>query len=163
MRTLDSITLSKYVLALKGPMSHLKLQKLLYYIQAWHLAILGKPIIEDEFEAWLHGPVSRKVWDTYKDASVLYNQLSIGGSERDGVFQEVKKSLSEDQLELLDDVLSQYGDKSAYYLESLTHSEDPWLNARKGLGAEDACEVVIKKEEMKKYFEARLGEGNEQN
>ncbi len=54
----DSLLLSEFILFKYGPMSHLKLQKLLFYAQALHLAYFDEPIIEDDFEAWVHGPVS---------------------------------------------------------------------------------------------------------
>ena len=41
----------------KESMTHLKLQKLCYYAQAWYLTIYGQRLFNEEFQAWLHGPV----------------------------------------------------------------------------------------------------------
>ena len=60
-KAIDSIVLSNYILKHYGPMSHLKLQKLLFYCDAYCLAYFGQELITDQFEAWVHGPVSRKV------------------------------------------------------------------------------------------------------
>jgi len=74
----DSIQLANYLLAVAGPMPHLKLQKLAYYVEAWHLAYFGEPLIEDNFQAWLHGPVSPRIWKQFKnDENPLLNQLSL--------------------------------------------------------------------------------------
>ncbi|MBR2290865.1 MAG: DUF4065 domain-containing protein [Prevotella sp.] len=56
-KTIDSIVLSNYILKHYGPMSHLKLQKLLYYCDAYSLAYFGEELITDQFEAWVHWPV----------------------------------------------------------------------------------------------------------
>ena len=140
----DSILVSKYVIkTLKEQnkeINHLKLQKILYYIQAWNLALLNEPLFEEDFEAWLHGPVIRKVWDEYKSNSVLIGELS----EQD---ENINVKFTEDQEDVIEDVIDAYGNKSGYYLESLTHQEDPWKNARK-----QGENTIIKKEEMKKYY-----------
>ncbi|MDR1722691.1 MAG: DUF4065 domain-containing protein [Tannerella sp.] len=72
---IDSLVLANYILETVGKMSHLKLQKLLYLVQGYHLAYFGKPLIDDKFEAWVHGPVSRKVFGSLKDKSLLYADI----------------------------------------------------------------------------------------
>ena len=69
--SIDSGLLADYVLSTHGPMSHLKLQKLLYLIEGYHLAYFTESLIDDEFQAWTHGPVSRKVYDSLKDKSAM--------------------------------------------------------------------------------------------
>jgi uncharacterized phage-associated protein len=46
--------------------SNLQLQKLVYYAQAWHLALYDRPLFEDDFQAWVHGPVIPELFDKYK-------------------------------------------------------------------------------------------------
>lgn len=46
-----------YILAQRGPMSAMKLQKLVYYSQAWHLTWAEEPIFDARIEAWANGPV----------------------------------------------------------------------------------------------------------
>ena len=125
-KQVDAIELAKYVIvkmAEKGKkINHLKLQKLLYYVQAWHLVYTNEPLISENFEAWLHGPVVRKVWDYYKKYSVMFDDLPC--EEVDNI------ELTEEQKEIIDDVLDEYGDKTGYYLECLTHVEQPWKEAR---------------------------------
>ncbi len=152
----DSIDLANYVLAKTGAASHLKLQKLLYYIQAWHLAYFDEPLIADEFEAWMHGPVSRKVWRHFKDsASPLLSPIEVppNGSK---AIQKVEAALIPDQVEFIGDILQEYGDKSAYHLECLTHAEKPWIEARGDCAPEEACSNRIEKDSMKSFYKKQL-------
>lgn len=129
--------------------SHKKLQKLVYYIDAWHYVFLDMPIIDEEFQAWMHGPVCISIWDYYKDQFMLntiINDFKTDYSLR----------ISKEQEEVILDVLDEYGDKTAYYLECLTHSELPWQEARKGYCPSDRCEETISKDIMKKYYESKL-------
>lgn len=156
MKTIDSIVLSQFILATAGKMDHLKLQKLIYYCQAWHLALFDKPLIDDEFQAWLHGPVSRKVWEKYRLRSILWNDIETTEEELRGVVENTNKELDENQLELLADVLREYGPKSSLHLEKLTHSESPWIEARRDVGPAESCENVISKESIRAYFKKLL-------
>ena len=54
------------VLARTGPTSPMKLQKLLYCVQGWHLARFGEPLFDAPIEAWRDGPVIRSVWESHK-------------------------------------------------------------------------------------------------
>lgn len=149
MQRVNEIELSKYIinkLADKNKrVNHLKLQKLLYYIQAWHLVYMDEPLFDSDFEAWLHGPVVRKVWDYYKSKSIMLDDLPIE--------KEVSIDLTEEQEEIINDVLDEYGDKSGYYLECLTHSELPWKEARR-----KGENTIIPKQKIKEYYESLLNE-----
>src|SRR6266446_3445682 len=63
--------LAKYIIASCSDdgksVTNLKLQKLLYYAQAWKLALHGKPLFNDRIEAWVHGPVVPVVFREYRD------------------------------------------------------------------------------------------------
>lgn len=152
---IDSELLTEYILSKYGKMSHLKLQKLLYYVQAFHLAYFDSPLIDDDFEAWLHGPVSKKVFDKIKDFSVLYNDIEFSG-DQNSIQNAINHLLSSEQMTLLDDVLSEYSTLTGSQLENLTHSEAPWIDARKTCGFGDACRVVIAKETMGIFYKDQL-------
>lgn len=57
-----------------------------------------------------------------------------------------------DQVELIDDILDEYGKRSAYYLECLTHEELPWREARKDMPVESPSSALISKATMKKFY-----------
>lgn len=148
---IDPIKLSKYVInyvsKFKDDMSHLKLQKLLYYIEAWHLVSFDEPLFKEDFQAWVHGPVIREVFDHYKDKSILNNLLP-----KEVVDYNIDDYLSEEQIEVINDVLDEYGRRSPYYLECLTHEERPWKKARRGYGISERCEEIISKATMRKFY-----------
>lgn len=153
-KTIDAIVLSNYILKHYGPMSHLKLQKLLYYCDAYSLAYFGNPLIEDNFEAWVHGPVCRRLYDNLKDKSKLYSDVAYTS---DGVDVDKEfNSLTFDQQTLLNNVLRELSSWSSFELEASTHQEAPWKNARKGYGEADKCSVLIKKDDMKEYYSKEI-------
>jgi uncharacterized phage-associated protein len=152
----DSADLANYILAKVPDVKHLKLQKLLYYIEAWHLALEDESIIQDDFQAWVHGPVSQKIWHIYKAQSTLYNIISFDQGEAEAAVRKLDGTLSPEQKELIADVLEEYGSKTAYALECLTHSEEPWRAARKGVPDGEASNNVISKDMMKKFYRGRL-------
>jgi uncharacterized phage-associated protein len=154
---IDSVLLADYLIAKNGSMSHLKLQKLLYYVQAWHLAILDDSIVEDQFRAWMHGPVSTKVWHHFKSAnSPVFNAVKIDPKAAKNALGETRRILKPEQLSLIDDVETEYGKLNAYELEAQTHSEAPWLNARAGTAPDESSNAIITKEAMKKFYRQRL-------
>lgn len=146
--------LADYILQKYGPMSHLKLQKLLYYCEGYHLAYFDENLIPEEFEAWVHGPVCREVYDNLKGSSVLYTDLGFTGEHNPEA--ELNNILSSDQSQLLIDVLTELSTWTGLELENATHSELPWREARKGLGPADRCENRISKETMKSFYKADL-------
>ncbi len=125
-----------------GKMTHKKLQKLCYYAQAWHLALLNEPLFNSEFEAWIHGPVCPELYHEYK----FYGWQDIPQKD----FQ--NKYLSEKTLIILEAVCETYNHFTGDELELLTHSEEPWKSSRGSLEEwEPSCEIIPKKM-MKEYY-----------
>lgn len=153
MEKLTAIELSKYILAKLGAMSHLKLQKLIYYVEAYHLAYFEESIIDEEFQAWVHGPVVREVWDNYKNLdSPLFDKISLSPDEGKEIVKMVERKLSEDQLSLINDVFEALGSITTYDLERLTHEEEPWREARQGLPIDENSTNTISKETMRRFY-----------
>ncbi len=152
----DSIDLAEYVLQNYGSMSHLKLQKLLYYVEALHLAYFDISLIDDEFQAWLHGPVSRRLYDAVKGHSILYTEVEYVNKGGKNPTEVIKQSLTQEQFELISDVLNEYSKLSSSQLETLTHEETPWIEARRGIPSGDRCENIISKDTMKSFYKKEL-------
>ncbi len=112
---------AKYILSSRGPMPHLKLQKLAYYAQAWSLVWDDAPLFTNRIEAWANGPVVR---DLYRNLRLKYTVTS------DDIPEGNAEALSEEQRQTVDAVLEYYGDKSSQWLSDLTHMESPWQDAR---------------------------------
>jgi len=138
-------------------MPHLKLQKLVYYVEAWHLAIFKESVIQDNFRAWVHGPVCIKVWHEFKSAdSPVFNDIAISSKEAKAIIQDVESELKREQLDLIRDVLKEYAPFSAYELEGMTHAELPWREARAGFANDEPSNAVISKDIMLKFYRKRL-------
>jgi len=121
--------------------THLKLQKLCYYAQAWHLALHNEPLFAGHIEAWTHGPVCVDLWHNYRD----YGANPIPSPTPDEFDCE---ALAEEDRVFLDEVWNAYGVYTAKYLEGLTHQERPWLEARRS-GRRD---TVIAPDSMREYY-----------
>lgn len=119
--------------------SNLKLQKLVYYAQGFYLALNnGKPLFEENIEAWAHGPVVPEIYHEYKK----YGREAIDIEEKDVALTPAEK-------EHLDEVFEVFGQFSAWKLRNMTHEETPWIENEGEAG-------VIPKLELKKYFETRV-------
>jgi uncharacterized phage-associated protein len=121
--------------------THLKLQKLLYYAQAWTMVLFNKTLFEEDFQAWMHGPVLLSIWESYKHYG--FDSIPISNFE---------DALPNEVTELLEEIKSVYGEKSAKYLEELTHSELPWREARAGLPIEARSTKPISKQTMFEFY-----------
>ncbi|MDM1041730.1 MULTISPECIES: Panacea domain-containing protein [Empedobacter] len=126
--------------------SPLKLQKVLYYCQAWHLAIFKKELFNEEIEAWTHGPV---IPSQYKRFSYVFRNDNINPSKIN--IDEVSFDNKETEI-LLKEVFAIYNEHSASYLEELTHSETPWIEARVGLSDWERSNNIISKDSMKNFY-----------
>lgn len=128
----------------------LKHQKLLYYVQAWHLAFTGEKMFDGKFQAWVHGPVNREIYDVYKDTKGLYSYFSSTDALQE------KPQLTISDVAHIENVMEIYGGFSAFQLETMTHEEEPWLKARDGFNSYQRCEVNIDESLMSSYYKQRL-------
>lgn len=126
----------------KQSMTHKKVQKMCYYAQAWHCALIGKPLFNEEIQAWVHGPVIPKLYPKFADYG--WNEISITNFE--------EPQFDDNALKVLEAVFETYGGFSGDQLESLTHSEDPWISARGNLKPWESCTTPITSDSMKAYY-----------
>ncbi len=131
-----------YILAKCGSMSAMKLQKLVYYSQAWSLVWDDRPLIRERIEAWANGPVCPTLYHAHR------GQFVVSPSD----FRGDPNTLDDDAKGTIDSVLNFYGDKDAHWLSDLTHSEAPWQEARHGLGAGERGSVEISHAAMAEYY-----------
>lgn len=134
---------AKYVLDRCGSLTTMKLQKLVYYCQAWSLAWDEKPLFNENFEAWANGPVCPQLFEMHRHLFVVEKTLFDDMTDYE---------FSEEQLETMDAVLRDLKDKSPQWLSDLTHSELPWREARAGCEPGERCNNVITKESMQLYY-----------
>lgn len=121
----------------------MKLHKLLYYSQAWSLVWDEKPLFNEKIEAWANGPVIPELFYYHKGLfTITLNNYTQGNSSR----------LSQNQKNTVNSVLEFYGNKTAQWLIDLTHLEEPWKEARKGLGINERSNRVIELASIAEYY-----------
>lgn len=144
MKTYNSIDIAKYFLGKTDEdagevITNLKLQKLVYYAQAYYLALYGQPLFSEQVLAWQHGPVVREVYDEFKS----YGSLQIPPPQE-------MPNIDSDIEEFLDEIYEEFGQYSAWKLREMTHSDEPWklaFNSPDGVGS------VISEESMRSFYQ----------
>lgn len=135
---------SKAILQKSRPISNLKLQKLLYYVQGWNLGLYREPVFYERIEAWVHGPVVPAAFHEYRHFG--WNPITT-------TLEPVE--LLPRTMAHIEMVLKAYGDFSAVQLESLSHDEDPWIQARGSLDPKASSQNEITHAAMQRFFANR--------
>lgn len=117
--------------------SNLKLQKMMYYQQGFHLAYFGTPLFDEDIVAWQYGPVVPSVYQEYK--SFESNSIS---TSKEGI------SLSDDEEELFNNVYEEYNQFSAVALMKMTHEESPWKTTE--------INSVISRDKIAAFFKTQI-------
>ena len=134
--------------------SNLKLQELLYFVQALFLVMSNGtiPCFKEEIEAWPFGPVIPKVYDEYK----IYGSLEIPYSKAKYILNKSleleeyvydENIISENDKLNINKVIEHFKDKSTYELVNLIHNQDPWKNV-----FIPYCNQTISHKSMIKFF-----------
>ncbi|MBI5892748.1 MAG: SocA family protein [Deltaproteobacteria bacterium] len=139
--------IAKYFLAIVDEESeelicNLKLQKLVYYAQGFHLALYDKPLFEEGIEAWAHGPVAPALYREYKtyEASGIPRPKDIDFSKYD-----------DETREFLNTIYKIFGQYSGWKLREFTHGESPWKDT---YTKEPSGTISL--EAMKEHFKTRV-------
>lgn len=128
-----------------SPVTHLQLQKLLYYAQGWSLATRGTRLFEGRMQAWVHGPVVVETFPKFAD----YGNSPIPAHEaRDD------ETLTAEDRGMVESIWLGYGKYAAWELRRMTHSEPPWKKARGRLPEGALSQAAISDESLRDYFRA---------
>lgn len=119
--------------------SNLRLQKLLYFVQAKILVETGDTCFDDTMEAWDYGPVVPIVYHEYKIFGSL--DISLGYMEVN-----IDKKIAK-FIDLIIDYCSNF---PTYQLVEITHNQNPWRQAYKR-----GAKIEIKASAIKEYFISR--------
>ncbi|WP_404469402.1 Panacea domain-containing protein [Sutcliffiella horikoshii] len=134
------------------PMSPKKLQKMCYYAYVWYLTLRNDRLFENNFQAWIHGPVDPTLYTEYKEHGwkdiPQEDTLPLEIQERPEIF------------EFLEEVFASYGHLNGDELEYLTHNQAPWLEAREGLDPYESSRNPINDETIIRYHLTELKNGN---
>ena len=146
----EAVDIARYLVKLAATeaepehLSHMRLQKLLYYVQGWSLVAREEPAFESPIEAWVHGPVVRSAYSAFADYG--NSPIPLREASSDGLDSEMKL--------LVASVWEGYKTHSAIALWRKTHNEKPWLEARGGLQPDQRSDAEINLTTMRQFFEA---------
>lgn len=111
---------AKYLLEEHGPMESMKLQKLVFYANAYSCAWESQVMFPETVEAWKHGPVVRELFNQHQGQVLVHaDDLPMGKSA----------ALDEVDKEIVESVWDALGNLSGYQLRTRTHQESPWIDA----------------------------------
>jgi len=155
-KSIKALDVGRYFIHLankeKKQITNKKLQKLVYYAQAWSLVLNDKKIFNDSIEAWVHGPAVRSLYVQYKNFG--FNPIAEDVEEK--AFVNIPKQAKE----LLNEIWRVYGKLDAGYLEMLTHSERPWQEARSGLQSHENSDNEITTKSMKSFYSEKFAQAS---
>lgn len=140
------IDVAKYILEKAGKMSTFKLQKLVYYSQAWSLVWDEAPLFQEEIEAWANGPVVPALFSIHKGLFIVDSTQISGNSS----------NLKDNEKDTIDVVLRDYGNFTGGQLCEIVHGERPWIEARDGAPSGAICTDIISLETMQDFYSGLL-------
>lgn len=120
--------------------SNLKLQKILYLIQAYSLIHTKKPCFSEDIEAWNFGPVIPEMYRKYRQFGGADIQIRCQNLE------EIQKGFEKEDRKRIEEVVDKFADFSASDLTILTQNQMPWIEAF------NRREKVIQCEDILEYF-----------
>jgi uncharacterized phage-associated protein len=130
-----------------GSMTAMKLEKLVYYCQCWHLARHGVPLFEEAIEAWRQGPVVPALYRQHRGLYTVSSWPSGDGSQ-----------LTPAQRRTVKWVGAEYGGFSAIELSRMTHSELPWRAARGALPESAPSSIPLSTDMARNYYSRQLAD-----
>jgi uncharacterized phage-associated protein len=141
---LSAMDIARYFLSLQDEdegdtISNLKLQKLLYYAQGYHLALFDKPLFPEAIVRWQHGPVVADVYHIFKEFG--NGALPCPHDFDADIFDEATQ-------DFLDEIYRVFGQYSAWKLSKMTHEEAPWKEAQPA--------ETITHQALKEFFKTQL-------
>ena len=139
-----ALTVARYIIercnSQNRTISNLKLQKILYFVQAEFLVAKGYPCFSEEIEAWDFGPVVPEVYQEYK---------FFGGANIPVIGRSFRPILvSDDDQELIDGIVDECAKYSASALVEITHKQAPWKKAYR-----PGYSNVIPKKSIQEFFQ----------
>lgn len=169
MNTVNIIDYAAYLgvtMLMKGlSVSPLKLQKILYYQQSWHMVSFGpdNTLFDTAPQAWVNGPVYPMIYHLYKDAvpgmcdHLNFAHFNCTTETANAKQQELldRMQLTAEEIDLTDRVIMLYGSRTQNQLILLTHSEKPWSEMREGMQPYEQSEREMSLKTMYEYYKER--------
>lgn len=138
--------ISNYIIHKLGSMTAMKLQKLVYYCQAWSIVWDEEELFKEKIYAWANSPIVKELYNACNGEFKINKEFEEGNIN----------NLSDQQKNTIDEVLKFYGDKSSQYLSDLVRSEMPWKTARNGLPEGERGNNAITSASIEEYYSSLI-------
>lgn len=128
------------------PLNPLRVQKLLYFAEAWSLEILDRSLFQEPIQAWKFGPVVPSVYHEYKPlerSTIPFEAVEMYADLDPKLAAVVRASWD------------YYRDFAVHALVDMTHREMPWLRARDSLPRDAKCDRPILREWIRETYHRR--------
>jgi len=128
-----------------NPITQMKLQKMLYFAQGYHLAVYDTPLFKEALQAWQFGPVVPVIYDIYK----MYGTFPIVNFDKSSYKGSVEIQNDDELIDTINYTWEATKDQTASSLSAWTHQNDgPW----KAVYNPDEWAIKIKEDSIKEYF-----------
>lgn len=144
-------SISKYLVEKYDIKQSTKLQKILYFLYLDYLKQYGKKLFEDEFEAWVYGPVVRKIFNHMKDNGCIFSLIEEWNTYE---LTEIKELDDEGIKNFIDEDIKKYLSLSSIELVEKSHNTLPWKETRGELEYDEPSDKVISFELIKKFVKS---------
>ncbi|MDK4240267.1 Panacea domain-containing protein [Corynebacterium pseudodiphtheriticum] len=141
------LDVGQYITELLPGVDKMKLYKLCYFSQGWHLAWTGKPLFSDEFEGWRHGPVSQQLRHRTEAVAKGYTVAEVPGGE--------SARLSAYEAAVVARIVEFYGNQKSTDLSELSHGA-AWQATRSGLAPDNPGTNVLSLANIRDEFSGLL-------
>ena len=142
MRPYNALEVAEYIIERcnqkNKSISNLKLQKILYFVQAQFIVEFGTPCFDNIMQAWDYGPVVPDVYHKYK----VYGNTNIPS------YGNKRFNFEQDEQQTLDTTIDSASEYAASRLVEITHNQSPWIDAYK------KADETITPESIRKFFMA---------
>lgn len=136
-------SVARYIVKIFKKISTIKLQKMLYYCDAFSLVLLCRPLFDENFQAWANGPVVPDFFNFHEGKHFIYI--------RDFCDMKLPR-LYKKEKEVINLVIQKFAKYTGQELSDLTHQQRPWIEARENLPEGERCKNIISKDVMQDYF-----------
>jgi uncharacterized phage-associated protein len=144
-------------------LTHLKIQKLLYFYQGWHLAYFNAPLFEDPIEAWRHGPVVYSVYFALRDRGkgvIITEPIEKGYMVENGRYKTHTPNLlyiNHNVPVFMNSIWNQYSKLEPWRLVAISHADgSPWQQVKNSNVLNSNMNPIIPVELMKSYFKSQF-------
>jgi len=145
----NAVDVAQYIIEnTPGEMTAMKLQKLVYYAQAWSLVWDDEPLFDEEIQAWAMGPVIPALYDIHRGLYKVNPYTFKGNTD----------NLTDNQKDSINIIIANLGKFNSYELSRMTHMEAPWLDAREGIPDGVRSSSVISHASMAEFYGAMIAD-----